>query len=93
MLGVILLVVIVIIIIKGKKKGHVKVDDEFIQNVLSCSSLSVSYLDKLKAMCHGCRGLIDTAVSVLRADSKELSSLTDMECMILKERIFKSIGI
>ena len=78
---------------KNYKLEDFLMDDEFIQNVLSCSSLSVSYLDKLKAMCYGCRGLIDTAVSVLRADSKELSSLTDMECMILKERIFKSIGI
>ena len=68
-------------------------DDEFIQNVLSGSSISVPYLEKLKTMCRGCRGLIDTAVSVLRTDSKELSSLTNMECMILKERIYKSLGI
>ena len=34
LLAVILLVVILIIIIKGKKKWHVKVDEEFIQNLI-----------------------------------------------------------
>ena len=67
-------------------------DDEFIKTVLSNSSLSVPYLKKLRKENCGCNGLIDVALSILRAEAPEVSTLTDGECKILKERIFRSLG-
>ena len=67
-------------------------DDEFIKTVLSSSSLSVPYLEKLRKENCGCNGLINVAISILRAEVLEVSALTDGECVLLKERIFRSLG-
>lgn len=81
----------------GIKKVYSKVedflrDDEFIKTVLSGSSISIPYLEKLRKENYGCNGLIDVAISILRAEAPEVSTLTDGECRILKERIFRSLG-
>lgn len=67
-------------------------DDEFIKTVLSSSSLSVPYLEKLRKENSGCNGLINVAISILRAELPEVSALTEQECKILKDRIFLTLG-
>ena len=67
-------------------------DDEFIKTVLSSSSLSVPYLEKLRKENSGCSSLINIAISILKSEVLEVSALTDGECILLKERIFRSLG-
>lgn len=67
-------------------------DDEFIKTVLGAPSFSVPYLEKLKKANYGCSGVIDAAVSILKAEATDVSCLTDLECRKLKDRIFRSLG-
>ena len=53
-------------------------DDEFIKTVLSSSSLSVPYLEKLRKENSGCNSLINVAISILRAELPEVMGETSV---------------
>lgn len=66
-------------------------DDGFVKAVLCHSPLSSLYIDEAENAHQS--PIMDEACNVLLAENTDLQVLPEDECLLLKNRIFKTIGL